>query len=114
MNGVHQEHGTVSIDDKAWFDRLPVGSLVRVLPNHACITSAAYEAFDVVQGETVVGALSARQRLVTRSQIRRRTLIVPSVGSGEGGGDRVRRLPSSVTLRRCSVPVKLWFQEMSQ
>ena len=54
VNGVHQEHGTVSIDDKAWFDRLPVGSLVRVLPNHACITSAAYEAFEVVQGETVV------------------------------------------------------------
>ena len=50
----------------------------------------------------------------TRSQVSRRTLIVPSVGSGEGGGERVMRSPSKVTLRRCTVPVKLWFQEMSQ
>jgi D-serine deaminase-like pyridoxal phosphate-dependent protein len=52
---VHQEHGTVAVDDGTWFERLPVGSLVRVLPNHACITCAAYDAFDVVRGETVVG-----------------------------------------------------------
>jgi D-serine deaminase-like pyridoxal phosphate-dependent protein len=51
---VHQEHGTVTVDDETWFARLPVGSLVRVLPNHACITCAAYDAFDVVRGETVV------------------------------------------------------------
>jgi len=51
---VHQEHGTVPVHDEAWFERLPVGSLVRVLPNHACITCAAYEAFDVVRGETLV------------------------------------------------------------
>ncbi|MEJ0077195.1 MAG: alanine racemase [Alphaproteobacteria bacterium] len=51
---VHQEHGTVSVDDEAWFARLPVGSLVRVLPNHACITCAGYEAFDAVRGQQVV------------------------------------------------------------
>jgi len=51
---VHQEHGSVTVDDEAWFARLPVGSLVRVLPNHACITCAAYETFDVVRGEQVV------------------------------------------------------------
>jgi len=51
---VHQEHGTVTLDDETWFARLPVGSLVRVLPNHACITCAGYEAFDVVRGEQVV------------------------------------------------------------
>jgi D-serine deaminase-like pyridoxal phosphate-dependent protein len=51
---VHQEHGTVAIDDEIWFDKLPAGSLVRVLPNHACITCAAYEAFDVVRGDAVV------------------------------------------------------------
>ena len=55
INGVHQEHGTVNVDDDAWFARLPVGSLVRILPNHACITCAAYEAFDAVRGEAVVG-----------------------------------------------------------
>jgi D-serine deaminase-like pyridoxal phosphate-dependent protein len=55
VNGVHQEHGTVAVDDEAWFARLPVGSLVRVLPNHACITCAAYEAFEAVRGTAVVG-----------------------------------------------------------
>ena len=55
VNGVHQEHGTVNVDDDAWFARLPVGSLVRILPNHACITCAGYEAFDAVRGEAVVG-----------------------------------------------------------
>ena len=51
---VHQEHGTVPIRDLAWFERLPVGSVVRVLPNHACITCAAYEAYTVVRGEQTV------------------------------------------------------------
>ena len=39
------------VDDATWFERLPVGSLVRVLPNHACITCAAYDAYDAVRGE---------------------------------------------------------------
>jgi D-serine deaminase-like pyridoxal phosphate-dependent protein len=55
VRDVHQEHGTVPVGDAAWFERLPVGSLVRVLPNHACITCAAYEAFDAVRGTQVVG-----------------------------------------------------------
>jgi D-serine deaminase-like pyridoxal phosphate-dependent protein len=55
LDVVHQEHGTVSVNDERWFERLPVGSPVRVLPNHACITCAAYEAFDAVRGEAVVG-----------------------------------------------------------
>jgi len=54
VSTVHQEHGTVLVDDAAWFDRLPVGSLVRVLPNHACITCAAYDAYDVVRAGAVV------------------------------------------------------------
>jgi D-serine deaminase-like pyridoxal phosphate-dependent protein len=52
---VYQEHGVVKIDDEAWFERLPVGSLVRVLPNHTCMTCAAYEAYEVVRGDAVVG-----------------------------------------------------------
>jgi D-serine deaminase-like pyridoxal phosphate-dependent protein len=55
LDVVHQEHGTVSVNDERWFERLPVGSPVRVLPNHACITCAAYEAFDAVRGDAVVG-----------------------------------------------------------
>jgi D-serine deaminase-like pyridoxal phosphate-dependent protein len=52
---VYQEHGVVKVDDEPWFDRLPVGSLVRVLPNHTCITCAAYDVYEVVRGDAVVG-----------------------------------------------------------
>ena len=48
---VHHEHGTVPVPDPALFDRLPVGSLVRVLPNHACLTCAAYDRYDLTGAE---------------------------------------------------------------
>ncbi|MGI4946582.1 MAG: alanine racemase [Janthinobacterium lividum] len=51
---VHQEHGTVPVPDEGWFTRLPVGSTVRILPNHACLTCAPYPAYDVVAGGAVV------------------------------------------------------------
>jgi D-serine deaminase-like pyridoxal phosphate-dependent protein len=51
---VHQEHGSVPVSDAAWFERLPVGSLVRVMPNHACITCAAYDAYAVVRGGEMI------------------------------------------------------------
>jgi len=51
----HQEHGLVPVPDPGWFDRLPVGARVRVLPNHACMTAAAYDGYHVLQG----GRLSA-------------------------------------------------------
>lgn len=54
VNTVHQEHGTVLVDDASWFDRLPVGSLVRILPNHACITCAGYGVYDVVRDGAIV------------------------------------------------------------
>jgi D-serine deaminase-like pyridoxal phosphate-dependent protein len=54
VDAVHQEHGTVTIDNESWFERLPIGSLVRILPNHACLTCAGYEAYDVVRGASVI------------------------------------------------------------
>jgi D-serine deaminase-like pyridoxal phosphate-dependent protein len=51
---VHQEHGTVTIHDESSFERLPIGSLVRILPNHACLTCAGYEAYHVLRGGEVV------------------------------------------------------------
>lgn len=51
---VHQEHGTISISDLSWFNRLQIGSLVRVLPNHICMTAAAYKEFHVLQNGKIV------------------------------------------------------------
>jgi len=55
VNGVHQEHGSVNIIDDMWFDQMPVGSLVRILPNHACPTAAAYDQYLVVENNKISG-----------------------------------------------------------
>lgn len=47
--GVSQEHGRIQVPEAGWYDRLPVGSQVRVLPNHACFTAAAYPAYHVLE-----------------------------------------------------------------
>jgi len=51
---VHQEHGTVPVPDEGWFRRLPIGSTVRILPNHACLTCAAYGSYDVLRDGAIV------------------------------------------------------------
>ena len=58
--GVHQEHGMVEGRTPLPFDRLPVGARVRVLPNHACITSAAYDRSHVIDGSDEVVAVWPR------------------------------------------------------
>lgn len=47
---VNQEHGFVECHGEMPFDSLPIGSRVRVLPNHSCMTAAAYPAYEVVDG----------------------------------------------------------------
>jgi len=46
--GVSQEHGEVTSKSSLPFDELPIGSRVRVLPNHVCMTAAAYDRYYVV------------------------------------------------------------------
>ena len=54
---VYQEHGMLVSDGAFPFDLLPLGSKVRILPNHVCMTSAMYEGYHVVDGAdtTVMG-----------------------------------------------------------
>jgi D-serine deaminase-like pyridoxal phosphate-dependent protein len=49
----NQEHGLVPAG-AGDFERLPIGSLVRIAPNHACMTAAAHERYHVVEGGTEV------------------------------------------------------------
>jgi D-serine deaminase-like pyridoxal phosphate-dependent protein len=60
-----QEHGILAM--RAGADRpppdLPVGARVRILPNHACATSAQHEAYNVVRGASpLVAARWPRMR----------------------------------------------------
>jgi len=49
VNQVNQEHGVIDVSDSKVFENLPIGSLVRIMPNHACMTAAAYNEYFVVQ-----------------------------------------------------------------
>ena len=43
-----QEHGFVASADPIPYGNMPIGTRVRILPNHACITAAAYDKYYVV------------------------------------------------------------------
>jgi D-serine deaminase-like pyridoxal phosphate-dependent protein len=53
---LHQEHGLIASngdgdnDQRALFDTLPIGSHVRILPHHACMTAAPYDRYHLVRG----------------------------------------------------------------
>ncbi|HEY5883836.1 MAG TPA: hypothetical protein VIT88_04075 [Pyrinomonadaceae bacterium] len=54
------EHGVVTANDQNsenaenTLDRLEVGSWVRVLANHSCLTAAQHSYYNVLEGEHVV------------------------------------------------------------
>jgi D-serine deaminase-like pyridoxal phosphate-dependent protein len=51
---VNQEHGFVTADRPIAFERFPIGAKMRVLPNHSCITAAAYGSYHVINGDNQV------------------------------------------------------------
>jgi D-serine deaminase-like pyridoxal phosphate-dependent protein len=51
VSSTNQEHGIItSRSGEIDFDRFPVGSRVKILPNHACATAAAHERYHVTDG----------------------------------------------------------------
>ena len=57
VSGANQEHGIITSrtnENRADSATLPLGALIRVLPNHACATASQYDRYYVVSGETVV------------------------------------------------------------
>lgn len=49
IQNVHQEHGEVTGKQSIPLAQFPVGSRVRVLPNHACLTAAMYDKYYVIE-----------------------------------------------------------------
>lgn len=59
VHDVCQEQGWISMRDSADrlpADKLPIGTRLRVLPNHSCMTCAAYDSYYVVDGGTDIVA----------------------------------------------------------
>jgi len=53
VTSVSQEHGHVMVRDESDYARFPVGSLMRILPVHACMTAAAYDYFNLLENGQV-------------------------------------------------------------
>lgn len=49
-----QEHGQIEGVEPLRFDRYPVGSRLRIVPNHSCLAAALYDRYHVVQEGRVV------------------------------------------------------------
>lgn len=49
-----QEHAIATADSKLVFDRFPIGSRLRIIPNHSCLTAACFPQYYVVKGDQVV------------------------------------------------------------
>jgi D-serine deaminase-like pyridoxal phosphate-dependent protein len=54
VSEISQEHGAVIANDENTLDRLRVGSRVRVLVNHSCLTAAQHSLYNVLEGENIV------------------------------------------------------------
>jgi D-serine deaminase-like pyridoxal phosphate-dependent protein len=54
LEALSQEHGEASVTAPGFFARLPVGSKVRVIPNHSCLAAACFDRFHVIGGGEVV------------------------------------------------------------
>lgn len=52
VNGANQEHGIITTQNGKSFDfnQFPIGTKLRILPNHACMTAAAYDKYHVIDG----------------------------------------------------------------
>ena len=54
---VNQEHGFVAGEAPLPLESLEVGARLRILPNHACMTAAMHERYNVIDGEDDVAAV---------------------------------------------------------
>ena len=61
VSSTNQEHGIITArSGEIDLDRFPVGSRVKILPNHACATAAAYERYFVTDGSERIDAVWER------------------------------------------------------
>jgi len=54
VDSMSQEHGVIFTEDQSVFDRLKIGTRVRVLENHSCLTAGQHSYYNVLEGERIV------------------------------------------------------------
>jgi D-serine deaminase-like pyridoxal phosphate-dependent protein len=54
VEGLSQEHGEIIVEDNGLLDKIKVGTRLRVLANHSCLTAAQHSHYNVLRGEEIV------------------------------------------------------------
>lgn len=54
VGSLSQEHGEIHVPDGSTFDRLRVGSRLRIVANHSCLTAAQHRHYNVLDDGRVV------------------------------------------------------------
>lgn len=54
VHSVSQEHGQIRVTDEATFDKLKVGSRVRILANHSCLSAAQHRHYNILENGSIV------------------------------------------------------------
>ena len=54
VGGLSQEHGEISVEDEDTLDRLKIGTRLRVLANHSCLTAAQHAHYNVLEGNHII------------------------------------------------------------
>ena len=56
VKSANQEHGIITTKDGSEFDfnAYPIGTQLRILPNHSCMTAAAYNEYNVIDGSSEI------------------------------------------------------------
>jgi len=54
VNRISQEHGEIEVGDEAILQRLKVGSRLRILANHSCLTATQHSHYQVLEGDKIV------------------------------------------------------------
>lgn len=63
VTAVNQEHGLISrLDGQVDSSRFPLGSQLRILPNHACLTAACFDRYHVLDQRGLIEAVWPRIR----------------------------------------------------
>ena len=60
VTSVHQEHGEISSAHPLPWDALPIGGLVRIVPNHVCMTAAMYGQYHLIGAAGQIGGVWSR------------------------------------------------------
>ncbi len=56
ITSLSQEHGQVIVPKADALSAFPVGSPLRILPNHSCLTAALFDVYHVVRGNEIIDA----------------------------------------------------------